>query len=326
MNYWHNELKIGSYSFPRFVSAPVDGVINSPYRKLIRQFCPHALMYTEIRHVNAIIRLPIDRWQPSSCEQPINFQMTAENEQNIAAACDRVLAAGITMVDINLGCPSRLVTRGGAGAGSALMADIPRLIDVVKEFRRCLPAIPLTVKMRAGYKAQNALDIVAILEDLGINAICIHPRLQTQKHQGDLNLELVATIKKNAKIPILFSGGITSFTIANQIYEQTGVDGYLVGRGLLGKPWLLRQLHEESQGRQFVLATNEIQQAMITHLDYSIAWAGARGFSFFKKHLAEYLKELGFGRTARRTILITNCPETMREQIKNISQENLLTL
>ncbi len=318
MNYWCNRLQIGPYTFERFISGPVDGVINSPYRRLIRQFSPHALMYTEIRHVNAVIRLPVDQWKPLPIEQPINFQMTAENEQNIATASDCVLAAGITMVDINIGCPSRLVTRGGAGAGSALMADTPRLIAVIKEFRRCLPSIPVTVKMRAGYKEQNALDVVSLLEDLGIDAVCIHPRLQTQKHQGTLDLALVAEIKKMAAIPVLFSGGITSFSIARQVYEQTGVDGFLIGRGLLGKPWLLKQLNEESLGREFILEKNEIHTALMAHLDYSIAWAGIRGFAFFKKHLAEYLKTLGLGKTARRELLITNCPERMRERIKNL--------
>ena len=118
-------------------------------------------------------------------------------------------------------------------------------------------------------------------------------------------------------MPILFSGGITNFAIARQLYEQTGVDGFLVGRGLIGKPWLLQQLHEESQGRQFVAATNEIHQAIIMHLDYSIEWAGARGFSFFKKHLAEYLKSMGFDRRARRELLLSSCHEKMREQLKN---------
>ena len=133
MSYWNNELRIGPYSFGRFIGGPVDGVINSPFRRLIRQFSPHALLYTEIRHINAVIRVPADQWQPLPIEQPINFQMTAENPQNIAAACERVIALGITMVDINIGCPSRLVTRGGAGAGSALMADIPRLTDVIQK-------------------------------------------------------------------------------------------------------------------------------------------------------------------------------------------------
>jgi len=318
MNYWNSNLKIGPYSFGRFIGGPVDGVINSPFRRLIRQFSPHALLYTEIRHINAVIRVPIDQWQPSGIEQPINFQMTAENEQNIAAACERALAAGITMVDINIGCPSRLVTRGGAGAGSALMADIPRLAAVVKEFRRCLPSIPLTVKMRAGYKEPNAPEIVSMLEDWGINAICIHPRLQPQKHEGSLDFELVASIKKKIRIPVLFSGGITDFAIANQVYEQTGVDGFLIGRGLLAKPWLLKQLHEESQGRPFVLSKDGIHRAMTDHLDYSVAWHSKRGLAFFKKHLAEYLKELELSRLARREILITNCPEKMKLQLKNL--------
>lgn len=319
MNYWNNELKIGTYSFCRFIGGPVDGVINSPFRCLIREFSPHALLYTEIRHVNAVIRVPTDKWRPLQIEQPINFQMTAQNPQNIAAACEQVFASGISMVDINIGCPSRLVTRGGAGAGSALMADIPRLTAVIKEFRRCLPTIPLTVKMRAGYKEQNALEIVSMLEDWGIDAICIHPRLQPQKHQGELNYSLVADIKKKVKIPILFSGGITNSTIAKQVYEQTGVDGFLIGRGLLAKPWLIKQLHEESQGRSFILANNEIHRAMIAHLDFSTAWHATHGLAFFKKHLVEYLKELELGRAARREIVVINCPEKMKAQLSNLS-------
>ena len=143
--------------------------------------------------------------------------------------------------------------------------------------------------------------------------------MQPQKHQGNLDFSLVAEIKKKIKVPVLFSGGITNSAIAAQVYEQTGVDGFLIGRGLLAKPWLLKQLHEESQGRQFVLTNNEIHRAMIAHLDHSIAWRGAHGLAFFKKHLVEYLKELGIGRSDRRDIVITNCPETMKKQLSDLS-------
>ncbi len=307
MNYWKNPLTIGSRSFGRFIGSPLDGVTNVPFRKTVRLFSPEALLYTEICHCDTIVNTEPQKWGLDVGEPQINFQMSAADETYIERACERVLAHGITMVDINIGCPAKTVIN--TGAGSALMADLPRLRAVIKLFRACLPTT-LTVKMRAGFKEPNALDVACMLQDLGVDALCVHPRLQSQGFAGQPAYDLVGQIKKAVSIPVFVSGGITSWPIAKAVYESTGVDGFLIGRALTGHPWLLHKLTEESQGREYTISDADIHATMMHHLDYAVAWLGpSRGLAYFKKHLKVYLNDLGCEHAHCIQLLSTESPD-----------------
>lgn len=310
-NYWNSQLRIGNRSFGRFIGSPLDGVTNRPFRKTVRLFSPEALLYTEICHCGKIVHCEPDRWGLEVGEPFINFQMAASNETFIAYACERILAKGVDMFDINIGCPAKTVINNGAG--SALMGDVPRLKAVIKQFRACLPGI-MTVKMRAGFKENNALDVAKMLEDLGVNAICVHPRLQTQGFTGQPDYALVGMIKQQVSIPVLVSGGIKTFADAKAVYEIAGVDGFLIGRALLGKPWILAQLTAESQGGSWTVSPDQIHDTIIKHLDAAEAWFGPNhGLAFFKKHLKVYLEQLGIERKQLVTLLNTSCPEHFKE-------------
>lgn len=271
-------------------------------------------MYTEICHCDTIMFCDPVKWGLEVGEPHINFQMSAAGESFIEQACERVLAQNIDMVDINIGCPAYAVV--SRGAGSALMGDVPRLITVIKRFRACLPGI-MTVKMRAGFKEPNALEVAKLLEDLGVNALCVHPRLQTEGFTGEPDYALVGEIKKRVGIPVLVSGGIKSFADAKSVYEMTGVDGFLVGRALLGKPWLLAQMTAESQGGVWELSHERIHKTMLNHLDAAIDWFGpSRGLAFFKKHLKVYLQQLGVEKKQAVALLQTSNPEKFQELLR----------
>ncbi len=310
-NYWNSPLIIGNRSFGRFIGSPLDGVTNQPFRKTVRLFSPEALLYTEICHCGKIVYCEPERWGLEVGERYINFQMAASNETFIDYACERILAKGVDMFDINIGCPAKTVINNGAG--SALMGDVPRLKAVITKFRSCLPGI-LTVKMRAGFKENNALEVAKMLEDLGVNAICVHPRLQTQGFKGIPDYALVGEIKKQMNIPVLVSGGIKNFSDAQAVYETTGVDGFLIGRALLGKPWILAQMTAESQGNTLTISPDQIRDTMLKHLDAAVAWFGpGPGLAFFKKHLKVYLEQLGVERTRMISLLQTSTPQAFNE-------------
>ena len=314
MNYWNSKLTIGTCTFDRFMGSPLDGVTNVPFRKAVRLFSPQVLMYTEICHCDTIVYCDPAKWGLEVGEQQINFQMTAADTTYIEAACQRLLAQGVSMVDINIGCPAKTVV--SKGAGSALMADKEKLKKIITLFRTYLPTL-LTVKMRAGFKDQNALDIAVMLQDLGVDALCVHPRLQTQGFSGEPDYALVAQVKKAVSIPVLVSGGITSWSKAQTVYEMTGVDGFLVGRALLGRPWLLHQLIVESQGKTFDISQTEIADTMMKHLDYAVDWMGpSRGFAYFKKHFKEYAQLLGMSKEQSITLLACPCPHLFRNLLK----------
>lgn len=313
MSYWNESVVIRSRSYPRFIGAPLDGVTNVPFRKTVRIFSPDVLLYTEICHADTVVFGKKEAWAPDPSDVPINFQIAASDETFIVQACERVLELGVSMIDINIGCPAGSVVRDGMGAGSALMGDITRLRRVVSLFRAHVPCA-LTVKMRAGFKTNVARDVVVMLEDLGVDALCVHPRLQTQKFSGQPDYALLAEIKKLVSIPVFVSGGITNVEIARSVYEDTGVDGFLIGRALMGRPWLLQQCIEESQGRSFVVTHDIIRKALVSHLDYSVNWFGpSRGLGIFKKHLKVYLDELGYTREASIALLQLECPELVKQ-------------
>jgi tRNA-dihydrouridine synthase B len=315
MNYWNSPLIIGNRSFGRFIASPLDGITNRPFRKMVRLFSPKVLMYTELCHCNTIVHCQPVTWGLEVGEPHINFQMSAADETFIEQACERVLAQGIDMVDINIGCPAPTVV--SRGAGSALMGDMLRLSAIIKRFRACLPGI-LTVKMRAGFKENNALDVATMLEELGVDALCVHPRLQSQGFRGEPDYALVGEIKTHISIPVLVSGGIKSFADAQRVYEMTGVDGFLIGRALLGKPWLLAQLTAESQGGLLAIGPNDIQDTMIKHLDAAVVWFGPRrGLAYFKKHLKVYLEQLAVEREFAITLLNTSCSEHFKQHCGN---------
>jgi tRNA-dihydrouridine synthase B len=311
MKYWNSQLIIKNRPFGRFIGSPLDGVTNQPFRKVVRLFSPTALMYTEICHCDTIVHSQPRSWGLEVGEPYINFQMSAAGESFIEAACERVLDQGIDMVDINIGCPAYAVV--SRGSGSALMGDIERLRSVIERFRAGLPGI-LTVKMRAGFKENNALDVAKMLQDLGVDALCVHPRLQSQKFSGEPDYALVGQIKQQLTIPVMVSGGIKTFADAQRVYEITGVDAFLVGRALLGKPWLLAQLISESQGGVWTLSTERIKDTVIKHLDSAVDWFGpSRGLAYFKKHLKGYLEQLAIEKEMARALLNTSHPERLKE-------------
>lgn len=304
MNYWNEQLKIAALSFPRFISGPLDGVTDSPFRRLVRDFSPDALVYSEMRHVSCVAS---DKGGAKAMtfheiERPLNFQMTTNSTEKIDVACRKVVERGVDLVDLNIGCPARNVV--GSGSGSAMMADLKKLEDVLKLMRAHLPNIPFTVKMRAGFKEKNAYEAALLAQDCGVDAIAIHPRSQTQKFSGEVDYPLTEKIKKALRIPLLFSGGVVDFASAKRVYEYTGVDGYLIGRGLWSKPWKLQEMNEHSQGREFVLDRQAILACALKHLDYSIEYYGSQGLYCFRKHLPHYVTGVP-GASAMRTTLVT---------------------
>ena len=312
MNYWHEKIKIGNLIFPRFIGGPLDGITDSPFRRLVREFSSEELLYSEMRHTGSVANEKggIKALDFDSLERPLNFQFAANKVDFIAAAVEKVLAKGVDMIDLNVGCPASNVI--GSGSGSALMADLPRLTLILKEFRRLVP-VPFTVKIRAGFKCSNALEVAQLIQDCGADAIAIHPRLQTQKFEGRPDYNLVAQVKKTVSIPVIVSGGVINWQTAKMVYEQTGVDGFLIGRGIWGKPWKLQELRAHSQGQPYQLQTAQVIHFALKHFDNMIAYYGPHGLFAFRKHVPFYIRGLPDASLVRQKLVTS----TSVEQIKD---------
>ena len=291
MNFFQEDIIIKNLRFPRFIGAPLDGITDSPFRKLVRDFSKNELLYTEMRHVRSVITpkggaLALDFEQ---FERPLNFQFAANSVEAVVAACERVLVVGVDAIDLNIGCPARNVI--SSGGGSALMSDPERLEKILKEFRKSIPEhIPFTLKMRAGFKCVNAVDIAKMAQDCGVDAITIHPRLQTQMFAGQPNYQIAAQVKQAVQIPVFFSGNVVNFKTAKMTYDQTGVDGFMIGRGMWAKPWKFEEMKAHALGQEYIISGSMILQVALRHLELMVAQYGMHGLFRFRKNLPFYIK------------------------------------
>jgi nifR3 family TIM-barrel protein len=317
MDFWNGSIKIGDRLFPRFIGGPLDGITDSPFRQLVRDFSKEELLYTEMRHVASIAhdKGALKTLQFHDWERPLNYQISANQLDYIMPAIQKILAKGVDAIDLNIGCPARNVI--GSGSGSALMADLPRLERLVKTLRQAIP-IPFTVKIRAGFKEKNAVDVARMLQDCGVDALAIHPRLQTQKFEGQPDYALAAQVKRALSIPVIISGGIINFKMAKLVHDMTGVDAFLIGRGIWSKPWKLHELQEHSQGRPFAVDTQTVISYALKHLELMVNYYGPRGLFMFRKHVPFYVKGLPQAAHIRKDVMQYNCPEKVRMELTQL--------
>ncbi|OGB97508.1 hypothetical protein A3F06_03160 [candidate division TM6 bacterium RIFCSPHIGHO2_12_FULL_36_22] len=317
MNYWQKEFSIGNLSIPRFISGPLDGYTDSPFRQLVRQYSPRALVYSEMRHVASVAH---DVGAQKALkfkkeERPVNFQVSANSTDFVEEALEKIVEAGFNAVDLNVGCPARAVVN--SGAGSELMSEIDKLEQIIKLFRKKL-SIPLTTKIRAGFKEKNALEVAKMLCDNGIDALAIHPRLQSEKFSGEPDYDLVAQVKQAVSIPVIISGGINTIDDAKKVYERTGVDGFLVGRGMQGQPWKLKQLQMEAIGETFIISQKEILACAQQHLEFLMEHYGDQGLYCFRKHIPFYIHDFEEASMIRKELMTMESHTLVQESIKQL--------
>ncbi len=322
MSYWQSKFKIGNNSYSRFIGGPLDGITDSPFRKLVREFSPENLQYSEMRHVACVAHdkggtkaLVFDQM-----ERPLNYQVAANDITYIAKACEKILAVGVDAVDLNVGCPAKNVVR--SGGGSSLMADPARLKLILLELRRCLPNVAFTVKIRAGYKEKNAIDIAKLIQDCGADALAIHPRLQTEHFAGRPDYTIAAQVKQALSIPVIFSGDVVNFKMAKMTYEATGVDAFLIGRGIWGKPWKLLELEKHANGEPFSVDLQTMMHFAIRHLDLMVDYYGEAGVYNFRKHLPFYLKGFEDALNLRKKLVVEKSAETVKNNLVMILEQS----
>ena len=141
-------------------------------------------------------------------------------------------------------------------------------------------------------------------EDLGVEMIVIHPRTASEKFTSRLDFDLVRRIKESVKIPIIFSGNVNNFVRAQKTYDLTGVDGVMIGRALWGCPWKIREIIENSKGKEFHVSIKQALIYSMKHLSHNVSYYGEnRGFNMFKKQLAQYVRGVEGAGELRRILL-----------------------
>lgn len=318
MSFWDEKISFGGLFVPRLMAAPLDGVTDSPLRTLIRRFSKDELLFTEMRHIASVANSRVPTlFGYNQIEQPLAYQISANSTRWLDEAVEKIVEHKFVMLNLNMGCPARQVV--GSGSGSALMDNIALYKEIITALQKALDGrIPLTIKIRAGFKKTNALEIAQIAQDLGVEGLIIHPRLQTGAFTAPLDYEITAAIKKAITMPVIFSGNINSAKRMQKVYERTGVDGFMIGRALWGCPWKMREIYEVIKGNSFEVSVSDMLLLALEHLKLNVAFYGPRGVNHFKKQIPQYIRGVAGAAQARARLVRYQTKEEMVTELHDL--------
>lgn len=240
------EWKIGNVEIKNnIVLAPMAGVCNSAFRRIIKEMgC--GLVYAEMVSDKGLVynsKKTKDMLYVSDYERPIVQQIFGSDVDTFVEAAKMVYEImKPDIIDINMGCPvPKVAVR--AQAGSALLKNPAKIREIVSAVVKAVP-IPVTVKIRSGWDSNsiNAVEVAKICEEAGAKAICVHGRTRSQGYSGKADLDIIKKVKESVSIPVIGNGDVNSIESAIRMFEYTGVDAIMIGRGTLGNPWLIKQL------------------------------------------------------------------------------------
>jgi tRNA-dihydrouridine synthase B len=294
------------------ILAPMAGITNLPYRRVMKSFGA-GLVFSEMISANGMIRDGKKTrllLESHHSENPLGIQLFGDDPTVLAQAAKMVADAG-SMIDINMGCPVKKVVRNGAG--SALLQSTDRVKDICIAVRKAYPG-PLTIKIRSGWDEQsvNFQEVGKIAENEGIDAITLHARTRSQGFSGHSDWTHLAELKNILNIPVFGSGDIFTPEDGIKMFQETGCDAIMIGRGGYGNPWIIRQILDLIEGRKYdTPSPDEVCSTALNHLELHLAQFGEhKALLEMRKHLSWYARGLS-GASHFRAAL---------QQITNISQ------
>lgn len=314
------KIKIGNVELDNnLILAPMAGVTNLPFRIICEKFEP-GMVCTEMVSSKAIFYNDQKTRRLLNTEgekRPISFQIFGSDEETMGYTA-KYMSKIADIIDINMGCPAPKVVKNGDG--SKLLLDLEkakRIMKVVVENS----SVPVTVKIRKGWNKENivAVQVAKIAEEVGISAITIHGRTRSEFYTGKADWDIIKEVKDSVKIPVIGNGDIVDEETAYQMFEKTGVDGIMIGRGSFGNPWIFRNIkHFLITGEKLPSPTNSERLNIIKeHIDLAVEEKGEIAIKELRKHIAWYTKNLKNSSEFRNSI---NMIETKEQLIKTLNE------
>ncbi len=295
----------------RVVLAPMAGICNSAFRRICKEMgC--GLIYAEMVSDKAIAynnKKTIDMLYMRDEERPIVQQIFGSDKESFVIAAKYIYDnMHPDIIDINMGCPvPKVAVR--AQAGSALLKNPNKIYDIVKAVVESVP-IPVTVKIRSGWdnKSINAVEVAQIIEKAGASAICVHPRTRSQGYSGKADWNIIKAVKDVVNIPVIGNGDVKTPEDVKRMIDETNCDAVMIGRGILGNPWLIKNAINYLNGEDIItVSPKEKIDMCLHHLEYLNDLKNEHLACLeIRNHIGWYLKGIKDGNIVKNNIYQTS--------------------
>lgn len=309
--------------YPLFL-APMEDITDPSFRFLCKMNGAD-FMYTEFISSDGLIRegqKSIKKLDIYDFERPIGIQIYGHLIDAMVEAARIAETAKPELIDINFGCPVRKIANRGAGAG--ILRNVPLMIEMTEAIVKAVK-LPVTVKTRIGWddENRNIVEVAERLQDVGICALTIHGRTRAQLYKGSADWTLIGAVKNNQrmKIPVIGNGDIDGPLKARDMFNRYGVDGIMIGRATVGRPWIFRDIkHFLETGELLPEPTiSEKADLALFHLEKSLEFKeGTRAIYEMRRHLSNYFKGLPYFKETRLRLLTSTDPVKIKEIIGEI--------
>jgi nifR3 family TIM-barrel protein len=309
---------------PATVLAPMAGVTDTLFRRVIRGLGNCGLLMTEFTSSEGITRsakktLRYLYFQED--EHPIAAQLFGASPQVMADAARMVEDLGYDAVDINLGCPAKKVVKCG---GSGLLRELNLLEDIFRSVRTAVK-IPLTIKLRAGWDETSivAVDVAKMAERIGVEAVAVHPRTRMQGYAGKADWSIIAAVKQAVKIPVIGNGDIQCPEDAERMVRETGCDAVMIGRAAASNPWIFSQMEQFRQTGNYKIATEDDRRELLSGYYRQILNANLPdGVGKMKQFACWFTHGVGNGGELRKLVHTARTPAEVVESVERFFAKN----
>lgn len=322
--------KIGNVEIKnRVVLAPMAGVCNSAFRRIIKEMGA-GLLYAEMVSDKALVynnEKTKEMLYMTEDERPISQQIFGSDKESFVEAA-KIIEESMhpDIIDINMGCPVPKVAVKSQ-AGSALLKDPDKIYEIVKAVKEAVN-VPVTVKIRSGWDKNsiNAVLVAKTCEKAGASAIAVHPRTRSQGYSGKADWNIIKKVKEAVNIPVIGNGDILSAKDAKKMIDETGCDAVMIGRGTLGNPYLIKQVVRYLEDGVLLKDESPIERmkTCLKHFDYLLKIKPEKVATLeMHTHAAWYLKGLPNGVNVKKRLYELKTKEefisTITEYMENLS-------